>query len=86
MRILVGRLAGSGVENSGHLPSDVATLDNEGMEMPKKEKSFDAVKMMRQIRDKISEETKDMSFEELRAYINRRLSESKTPLVGQHPK
>jgi hypothetical protein len=56
------------------------------MKTIKKEKTFDAVKMMRQIRDKISEETKDMSFEELKAYINKKLSESKTPLVGQNPK
>lgn len=56
------------------------------METTKKEKTFDAVKMMRQIRDRISAETKDMSYEELKAYINKKLSESKTPLVGQSPK
>ena len=56
------------------------------MEKIKKEKAFDAVRMMRQIRDKISEETKDMSFEELRAYIDQRLSESNTRLVGQRPR
>lgn len=56
------------------------------METIKKEKTFDAVKMMRQIRNKISEETKDMSFEELKAYISQRLGESKTPLVGQQTK
>lgn len=44
----------------------------------KREKMFDAVKMMRQIRDKISAETKDMSFEELRVYIKKKLSENKT--------
>lgn len=31
----------------------------------KKEKSFDAVKMMREIRNKISNETQNMTFEEL---------------------
>ncbi len=48
----------------------------------KKAKSFDAVKMMREIRDKINAETQNMTFEELKAYINRKLSESKTKLVG----
>ncbi len=31
-----------------------------------KAKEFDAVKMMREIRNKINSETKDMTFEELR--------------------
>ena len=35
----------------------------------KKPKKFDAVKMMRDIRDKINAETKDMPFEELKKYI-----------------
>jgi len=48
----------------------------------KKVKEFDAVEMMREIRDKIHAETKDMSFEELRKYIDSKLS-SKTRLVGQ---
>ena len=34
-------------------------------------KTFDAVKMMREIRDKISAETKNMNFEELKAYIRK---------------
>ena len=46
-------------------------------------KTFDAVKMMRDIRDKISAETQDMSFEELKAYIKKQLTESKTKLIGQ---
>ena len=53
------------------------------METIKKEKAFDAVKMMREIRDKISVETQNLTFEELKAYINKQLSESKTKLVGQ---
>jgi hypothetical protein len=53
------------------------------METIKKEKAFDAVKMMREIRDQISAETENMTFEELKAYINKQLSESKTKLVGQ---
>ncbi len=39
----------------------------------KSKKEFDAVKMMRDIRDKISAETKDMSFAELKAYIKLQL-------------
>ncbi len=35
----------------------------------KKTKSFDAVKMMRQIRDKITAETQDMTFEQLKKYM-----------------
>jgi hypothetical protein len=48
----------------------------------KKVKEFDAVKMMREIRDKINVETKDMTFEELRKYIDSKLN-AKTRLVGQ---
>jgi hypothetical protein len=47
-----------------------------------KVKEFDAVKMMREIRYKINNETKDMSFEELRKYIDTNLM-AKTRLVGQ---
>ncbi len=51
--------------------------------MSKKEKSFDAVKMMREIRDKISTETQNMSFEELKAYIKEKLAENNSKLIGQ---
>ncbi|MFN4812882.1 MAG: hypothetical protein ACK46S_00150 [Bacteroidota bacterium] len=53
------------------------------METNKKEKQFDAVKMMREIRDKISSETENMTFEELKAYIKKQLADNKTRLVGQ---
>ena len=53
------------------------------METTKKEKQFDAVKMMRDIRDQISSETQNMTFEELKAYIQKHLTENKTKLVGQ---
>ena len=53
------------------------------METTKKEKQFDAVKMMRDIRDQISSETQNMNFEELKAYIKQKLADSKTKLVGQ---
>ena len=53
------------------------------METTKKEKQFDAVKMMRDIRDKISSETQNMSFNELKAYIKQKLEDNNTKLVGQ---
>jgi benzoyl-CoA reductase/2-hydroxyglutaryl-CoA dehydratase subunit BcrC/BadD/HgdB len=53
------------------------------METTKKEKTFDAVKMMRDIRDQISTDTQNMTFEELKAYIKKQLSESKTKMIGQ---
>jgi len=37
-----------------------------------RKKTFDAVKMMREIRDKISKETMDMNFEELKKLNPRR--------------
>ena len=52
------------------------------METTKKEKTFDAVKMMRDIRDKISAETQNMTFEELKAYIKNRLADNKTKPIG----
>ena len=48
------------------------------METTKKEKQFDAVKMMRDIRDKISSETQNMTFDELKAYIKQKLDDNKT--------
>ncbi len=39
-----------------------------------KNKSFDAVQFMREIRDKMSEDMRDMSFEEQRQYIEQRAS------------
>ena len=56
------------------------------METIKKKKTFDAVKMMREIRDKISAETQNMTFEELKAYITKKLSDSKMKLIGQNSK
>ena len=53
------------------------------METSKKEKQFDAVKMMRDIRDKISAETQNMTFDELKAYIKQKLAASNSNLVGQ---
>ena len=53
------------------------------METTIKEKQFDAVKMMRDIRDKISSETQNMTFEELKEYIKQQLDASKSKLIGQ---
>lgn len=50
--------------------------------MNNKEKKFDAVHMMREIRDKISIETQNMTFEELKAYIKKRLAEPRTDFSG----
>jgi len=47
----------------------------------KVEKTFDAVKMMRDIRDKITLETQGMSFDELKKYIDARV----TKTVVNHP-
>ena len=53
------------------------------MEATKKQKAFDAVKMMRDIRDKISLETQSMTFEELKAYIEKKLKKNKVNPAGQ---
>ena len=37
--------------------------------MKKREKPFDAVHMMRQIRDRLSEQCQEMTFEEQQQYI-----------------
>ncbi|SMC00104.1 hypothetical protein SAMN00120144_2520 [Hymenobacter roseosalivarius DSM 11622] len=42
------------------------------MKANKSTKSFDAVEMMRAIRSKITEETQNMSFQELQQYIKQR--------------
>jgi hypothetical protein len=53
------------------------------METIKKEKKFDAVKMMREIRNKISDETKGMTLAELKEYIQTRIAENKFKPIGQ---
>jgi hypothetical protein len=49
----------------------------------KKEKSFDSVKMMREIRDKIRTDTQNMTFEELKKYIDLRIKSSGLKPIGQ---
>ena len=56
------------------------------METNKKVKTFDAVKMMRDIRNKISQETENMTFEQLKEYIKAKLKENNAKLVGQKQK
>ena len=53
------------------------------METTKKDKEFDAVKMMREIRDKISSETQNMPFDQLKEYIKNELAQGNSKLVGQ---
>jgi hypothetical protein len=53
------------------------------MKTTKKTKTFDAVKMMRDVRDKVSMETQNMSLEELKNYIKTRLNESKLKPIGE---
>ncbi len=53
------------------------------MEIKKMEKTFDTVKMMREIRDKISAETQNMSFEEFKKYIDSQLKASGIKPIGQ---
>jgi hypothetical protein len=54
------------------------------MEKTKPEKQFDAVKMMREIRAKISSETQNMTFDELKEYIKQKLTDNKSKLVGKN--
>jgi len=56
--------------------------------MKKNEKSFDAVQMMRQIRDRLSAQCKEMTFEEQKQYIRERLSGKPTkeqPIASNAP-
>ncbi len=52
------------------------------MKTLKQNKSFDAVKMMRDSRDLISKETQNMSLSELNNYIKQKLAKSNRPKVG----
>ena len=53
------------------------------MKTKNKEKTFDAVKMMREIGNKISSETQNMSFEELKKYIDSQIKTSGLRPIGQ---
>ena len=53
------------------------------MKTKQKEKSFDAVKMMRDARDKISAETQNMKLEELKRYIDIKLKKNGLKPIGK---
>ena len=46
-------------------------------------KAFDAVKMMRDIRDKVSAETQNMTLQQLKKYIADRLKNSPLKAIGK---
>ncbi len=48
-----------------------------------KDKQFDAIKVMRELRNKLSSEIMNMTYEEERAYLDKLLEKGKTKLVGQ---
>jgi hypothetical protein len=47
-------------------------------------KKFDAVQFMRETRDKMNAEMRDMSFEEQRSYIEQRAAKVREELVLRH--
>ena len=51
--------------------------------METKVKAFDAVKMMRDVRDKLSEETQNMTLEQLKKYIADKLKNSPLKAIGR---
>jgi hypothetical protein len=53
------------------------------METKTKEKPFDAVKMMRVVREKISTETQNMTLSQLKEYIADRLKNSPLKSIGR---
>ena len=53
------------------------------METKNKTKAFDAVKMMRDIRDKITNDTQHMTLDELKKYIADKLKQSRLKRVGR---
>jgi hypothetical protein len=53
------------------------------MQTKAKIKTFDAVKMMREIRDKVSDETQSMTLEQLKKYIADRLKKSPLKTIGR---
>jgi hypothetical protein len=53
------------------------------METKKNTKAFDAVKMMRDIREKVSLETQDMTLEQLKKYISEKLKNSNLKAIGR---
>lgn len=48
-----------------------------------KEKTLDAVRIQREIREKISSETENMTYEEFLKYIEQRVKKTGTKPIGQ---
>jgi len=53
------------------------------MKTKQKEKSFDAVKMIREAWNKITPETQNMKLEDLKKYIDNQLKKSGLKPIGQ---
>ena len=53
------------------------------MATKEKVKTFDAIKMMRDIRDKITAETQDMTLTELKKYLADKLKDSPLKTIGK---
>jgi len=53
------------------------------MKTNKKEKAYDAVRMMREVRVKINQKTQNINFEELKAYFKAKLRDNDAKHVGQ---
>jgi hypothetical protein len=49
-----------------------------------KDEKFDAVRFMRQVRDKMGKDMCDMSFEEQRAYIDQHAATIRRELASRH--
>ena len=54
------------------------------METKEKIKEFDSVKMMRDIRDKISSDTQNMTLVQLKKYISDRVKGSQLKNIGRN--
>jgi hypothetical protein len=53
------------------------------MRMINKKKTFDTVKMMLEVPDKISSETQNMTFSELKEHIDNQINESNLKAIGK---
>lgn len=53
------------------------------METKERTKAYDAVKMMREIRDRISDETQSMNLDQLKKYIADKLKNSHLKTIGR---
>jgi hypothetical protein len=53
------------------------------MQSKERTKTFDSVKMMKEIRDKISDDTQNMTLDQLKKYIADRLKKSHLKTIGR---